>query len=311
MAKGGGGGGATLTAAKTKVGTGAPAKGGKNSREAPASMNVAKGDLPVVMPEALAEFNESWNMLIYGDSGSWKTGLAGGAPRALFISTEKGTIAAQRLGSTAQVIKAYDWLAVEAALNYVDDHPGEFDVIIIDSLTKMQILMLRWILGVINDQNPGRDLDIPAIHDHQKWQNMFKRFVDRIIDMPVNTIFICTAMRREDEDAEEIVLPQLLGKDYEISSYVCAQVDMLLFLKALKVDADEAAVHRLLAEAFPPYWAKDRFHALPRWVDIAEGELDVMPRIIASIEGSEEWQKREDAKKSKVRKKGKAKEKAA
>jgi len=302
---------AELGAPRSKVAKDAGGSGGtggrKGSRDAPASMNVAKGDLPVVTPESLSEFNDTWNILIYGDSGSWKTGLAGGAPRALFISTEKGTIAAQRLGSTAQVIKAYDWLAVEAALNYVDDHPGEFDVIIIDSLTKMQILMLRWILGVINEQNPGRDIDIPAIQDHQKWQNMFKRFVDRIIDMDVHTIFICTAMRREDEDSEDIVLPQLLGKDYEISSYVCAQVDMLLFLKALKVEPDEPAVHRLLAEAYPPYWAKDRFHALPRWLDIDEGEVDVMARIIASIEGSEEWEKRSKERKSKARKTGKKK----
>jgi hypothetical protein len=249
--------------------------------------------LPRISPEELTGFNESVNIMIFGDPGSWKTGTAGMAPRAVFLSTEKGVISAKRLGSTAKVLRCPDWNHVEAGLNWIDEHQGEFDWLIIDSLTKMQVLLIRWILQMANEDNEARDLDIPAIQDHQKWQNMFKRFVDRIIDMKINTIFVATMMHREDSEGEDLNIPDLQGKDYAISGYVTAQMDVVLFIGIAPAknekDRSEKAVHRILTEAWGPYqWCKDRFMCLPRYIDIREGDVSVMPRIIASIERSEE-----------------------
>jgi hypothetical protein len=244
--------------------------------------------LPRIAPEDLGDFNESVNILIYGDPGSWKTGTAGMAPRSVFLSTEKGVIAAKRLGSGSKVLRCPDWDHVEAGLNWIDEHEGEYDWLIIDSLTKMQVLMIRWILKMANEDNEARDLDIPAIQDHQKWQNMFKRFVDRIIDMKINTIFIATMMHREDSDGDDLKIPDIQGKDYAISGYVTAQMDMVLYIGiAPHKNDDDPTVHRILTEAWGPYqWCKDRFMCLPRYIDVAEGDTSVMGRIIASIEGS-------------------------
>jgi hypothetical protein len=236
----------------------------------------------------LQAFAESINMMLYGDPGSWKTGTAGMAPRAVFLSTEKGVVAAKRLGSTAQVLRCPDWDSVEAALDWIDANPDAYDWLIIDSLTKMQVLLIRWILEVAKEDNEARDLDIPAIQDHQKWQNMFKRFVDRIVDMPINTIFIATAMHKEDAEGEDLVIPDIQGKDYAISGYITAQMDVVMFIGVEgRPGEDEDSVHYMLTEAWGPYqWCKDRFMALPRRIDITEGDTSIMPKIIQRIERS-------------------------
>lgn len=252
----------------------------KDSREAPGSMDEDEVTIEV---EDLADFAESINILLYGPSGHGKTVLAGGAPNAVFVSTEKGVIAARQSGSKAKLIRTPTWERVVAAKKYCDEHYGADDWIIFDSLTKMQVLMIRWILRKIKQDNRHRDLDIPAIQDHQKWQNYFKRFVDSLIDAPYNVIFICTEMYKEDEEGEDIVLPAITGKGYEICNYIRAQTDVNLWYQVTK-DKHGNEVRRALAQPWGPYVAaKDRYQALGRWWDVGFGEYEAMADMIDAI----------------------------
>lgn len=285
--------------------TGTKARPKKSAaKKRPVKKRPVKKVLPRVVVEDLSDFNESINLLIYGDSGVGKTVLAGGAPDAVFISTEKGTIAAKRAGSKAKLIRATSWEALEAAIDYVETNPGKFKWAILDSLTKMQVLLIRYILKNIHEENESRDLDIPAIADHQKWQNMFKRFVDRLIDLDVNVIFTATAMHREDAEGDDLVLPDLQGKDYAISQYVCAQMDAVYAFVVKKKKGGERA-RNLIAQTTPPYFAKDRYDALGDFVTLGERDQDNMLRIIETIEESAEFEAIQKEGKKKAR--GKAK----
>lgn len=255
----------------------------KQGREAPPSIEVSEISIEI---EDLSEFNESINWLIYGPSGHGKTSLAGGAPRSCFISTEKGVVAAKRTGSKSKLLRAPDWEHVVAAKKYADEHFGPEDWIILDSLTKMQVLMIRWILRTINQGNSSRDLDIPAIQDHQKWQNYFKRFVDQLIDAPYNTIFICTEMYREDQDGETIVLPSITGKDYEICNYIRAQMDVVAYYSLTDKTENGEPVRRALFQPYPPYEAKDRYDTLGRYQDVPDGDYTAMADFIEMIRES-------------------------
>lgn len=240
---------------------------------------------PRIVVEELADFNESINIMIYGDSGAGKTVLSSFAPDAVILSTEKGTLSARRMGSNAKLIRVYDWESVEAALDYLEKHARTFQWVILDSLTKMQVLMLRWILRSVVAQDSTRDPDIPAIADHQKWQNMFKRFVDRIIDMQINVIFTATAMHKEDAEGDDLVLPDLQGKDYAISQYVCAQMDSVFYYGVGKARKGAEPPRRLLTQGVAPFFAKDRYNSMPRWVDDPHIE-----DVIAAIENSTDFQ---------------------
>lgn len=224
--------------------------------------------------------------MIYGPSGHGKTVLASFAPNATFISTEKGVVAAKRAGSKAKLLRAPDWEHVLAAKNKCDAEMGPGDWVILDSLTKMQVLMIRWILRMAKEIKADRDLDIPAIQDHQKWQNYFKRFVDQLIDAKYNCIFICTEMFRDDVDGETIVLPAITGKNEEICNYIRAQMDMVLYYAVTdKAEGPNGEkVRRALAQPYPPFVAaKDRYDALGNYQDVVDGEYNAMSEFIDMI----------------------------
>jgi hypothetical protein len=244
--------------------------------------------LPVVRIEDLADFDESVNILLIGDSGTGKTVTAASAPRATFLSTEAGAVSAKVVGSNAGIMRTPTWAHVLSGLETADRDLGKGDWLIPDSISKMQILMLRDILGLAHDENESRSLDIPAIQDHQEWQNKFKRFIDRMIEAPYNTIMVAQTMEHEDAEGEDWTWPALLGgrgKAHEVAAYVMAQFDVCLHLAAIpQENKDTPTRRRLTTEIVPPIWAKDRFQALPRYINVKDGDYRVMERIIKAIE---------------------------
>lgn len=216
----------------------------------------------------LDDFTESVNMLVYGDSGSGKTVLAGTAGKALILATEKGVISAKRQGSTAKVWTCEAWEDVEEAYKWLKDNPDHgFSWVVVDSLTEFQQHMLRWILNRAVAENPSRDPDIPAIQDHQKWQNMYKRFVRQFNDLPVNMLYTATAFRKSDEEGEDLILPDILGKDYGISQWTCASMHIVGYLGLRRRKETKEEFRRLLTKRTGPYFAKDRYNVLVPYVD--------------------------------------------
>ena len=251
------------------------------TRRAKSSAATAK-KRPQITVEDLADFNESINGLVHGDSGVGKTPFAGAAPDAVFLSTEKGSISAKRFGSKAKLIRATSWEKVESGIDYLEENPDGFRWVIVDSITKMQQLLLRYLLERnVADGGKNADIDIPQIQDHQKWQNMFKRMIDRLIDLDINVVFIATSMHKEDAEGDDLVLPDIQGKDYAIAQYVCAQMDFVYCLKTATNKKTDEPEWWLITKSRPPYFAKDRYNAVDALVkkpDFAE--------IIEAIENS-------------------------
>lgn len=248
--------------------------------------------LPTVTIQDLESFDESRNILLFGDSSCGKTVTAISAPNAVLMSTETGAVAAkivQRITNhKIGLMRTPTWAHVEASLDEADRKLGPDHWLIADSITKMQILMIRDILGLAHEENSTRSLDIPALHDHQEWQQKFKRFIDRMIDAPYNTIMIATHMIHEDAEGEEWMWPQLIGgkgKSNEVASYVKAQFDVALYMSVeYSEDKDEKTKRKITTQTVPPVWAKDRYRALPRYINIKDGDFEVMSRIVEAIE---------------------------
>lgn len=267
----------------------------RGARSAPAGGSTARartGERPVVQiqEESLENFNESKNVLLFGDSGIGKTAAAGGVAtksrRAVFMSTEKGVVSAKRTGSKAGLYRAMDWDHVEAALDKADAELGENDWLIADSISRMQHLALRWILREEHDGR-GADEDIMQIQHYSKWWNMYKRFIDRMIDAKYNTLMVATAMHLEDVEGEPIIVPALTGSSKDplmISNYVCAQVDCVFYL-GMKQPKGEEPFRRILTQARPPFFAKNRYAGtIPSYVDYDDGEYGIMDWVLEMLD---------------------------
>lgn len=236
----------------------------------------------------LDDFTESINMLVYGDSGVGKTVFAGTAPRALILRAEDGAISAKRFGSKAKVWPIKTWEDFETAYTWLEDNPKEFEWVVIDSITKLQELCIRGILNKAVADNPRRDPDIPALQDHYKWQLLMKRYVVMFNDLPINVLWTALAMHKEDPEGEDLVLPLITGKGYDISAAICAEMGVVAFMDVadVKVKRTSGTVEsvrrrRLLVQSTPPYFAKDRYTVLG---DDKGYMMDpTMPKVIAAI----------------------------
>jgi len=103
------------------------------------NLRVVNSQVPkiTVHPEDLQDFNESVNWCIFGNSGVGKTVLAAFAPNNHILSTEKGIVAAKRVGATAKLLRAPSWPYVEASLDWADKNLTPDDWLTVDSSSKM------------------------------------------------------------------------------------------------------------------------------------------------------------------------------
>ncbi len=237
-------------------------------------MTTAKPDAII----SLEDWDESTNYLLYADSGVGKTVHAGGA--GLILGVEKGTVSAKRLGSKADLWPIKTWPDIQKAYIWLKKNPDAYPWVAIDSATEMQQLALRFILEkewhAAGGAKGARDIDIPQIQDHQKWQNMFKRFIKSFCDLPVNMLFTALPLHVEDENGEDLVLPDFSGKGYQIAQWVCAQMSVVGYMKKIRKKTGETddngedifqEVRRIRFQYTPPYFAKDRYNVLGRYLD--------------------------------------------
>ena len=169
---------------------------------------------------SLEEEDDFVNLLVYGMSGAGKTVFGGSGKNVLFLAPEDdGTLSAKRMGSKAQKWPIKKWSDLQEAYDWLEENEDShgFDWIVIDSATEMQQMLLRDILESANRENEKRDLDIPALADHQKWQNKFKRFVKAFNALPINVLWLALARSEEDQNKEDFLCPDIAGKKYQMA----------------------------------------------------------------------------------------------
>lgn len=265
----------------------------RTTRRTPTNASIESGgrygepEVVEIETEDIGQIEEPINIILFGPSGHGKTRLAASAPNATFLTTEKGVVSAKHTGSTAKVWRAPTWAHCFAGLRKAEQELTKKDWLIVDSATKMQQLQLQWILETQASQNSRRDVDLPEVQDHQKWQNQFRRFIDKIYDMECNTITIATSMIREDRNGDDEVIPELMGGDrwQALSHYMCSQAGVVLYYAISKERDEEGNPRRYaLAQPAPPYAAKDRYSALGFGQYVEHGDTTAMAEFIDLIQ---------------------------
>jgi hypothetical protein len=233
----------------------------------------------------MQDFDDHTNIMIYSDSGVGKTVWCKDVD--LIIAAEDGTVSAKRAGSTADVWRCTEWADIEAAYYYLEKEQPDYKVIALDSSTMVQRLAFKWYMEKTEKENPHRDQDLPGQQEHQKTQNIIKRFHELFCKLPYTTIFTAQTMVTENMQGDERIVPYVHGQKGDLSRYICGLMSAVGYMEIKELskrDSDEKVeVRRIHWQPYMSgtYFGKDRYDALGKYTD-----NKTLPQILQMINAS-------------------------
>jgi hypothetical protein len=274
----------------------------------------------------LSEFQETMNLMVHAWPGQGKTVWATGAPNCVLASAEPGAVSAKLFGRKGVgLVRIREW---QDAVNLRREiEAGNFehrDWMVIDTISSLQVKNQNSVLDKAVAENSKRDPDIPAIQDYQKQQNSLKRWVEFMVDAPINTIWLAHTLRIEDQDGGAMFIPTILGgadKGYPIANYVMGLMNAVGYMemrgKTVEVEGKKkhTMVRRILWQPYHDedkdvrYVAKDHFGALGRFTDDLDfaGHLGLIEaKRAANAEGTEPEETKQEPKKAAPRRRAAA-----
>lgn len=250
---------------------------------------------------------ESKNLLVYGDSNTGKTVLAGTLPeRTFWLAGEPGFKSAQRfrkqhsqpphlgvrrIGDTATALAAVDWL-------YQRDRYRKLEWLVLDGASTMQDRFRLGYAAEAFDIDPTKrqHRNLPDRPDYFNTQNFLKSWLPMLIDLPVNLLVTAHAYRTDDTaDGELLVYPGFQGVKGETANAISGLMDVTAFYQKRWLrtrDGNSKLVRRLWFEQPTPqtkkedpvrYVVGDKFGVLGDYMDAPS-----MSKILKLIDGEGE-----------------------
>jgi hypothetical protein len=180
--------------------------------------------MPIPTTKKVSDNKKHWRILLYADSGAGKTvyALKKGNKRILVMAMgaeDDGLMSAARIGTDADQIETNQWEDVMKANNDLWSPEGlawleeNYDILVIDSLTEMDSMIMRYILRMTKEQKLAKDTDPdqPWIDDYGKRNIILEKFVRSMNDLPINVFYTALPRIAEDPDKKEFVVPAIGG----------------------------------------------------------------------------------------------------
>ena len=202
--------------------------------------------------------------LVYGESDTGKTVLAGTAPKALFLTTDvEGTESARAMGSTADEWPINSFKEYCEAVDYVV-HEGhkEYEWVNTDTVTELEELC--WQEQLVSSDVRRASKYQPNKADYPLVWAKVKEQIMLLGRAPINVLFIAHTMRidRETDDGEDTVtlaMPAIGSrKRGDMSMALVAQLGMVGYMRKASVDEDGKQQRQLLTASSHRWVARDR-----------------------------------------------------
>lgn len=200
--------------------------------------------------------------LLYGASGSGKTTAAATFPRPLFVDCEGGLLSVRERG--VDYIRCGSAQEVFEALNLIRAQAGNYDTVVVDSLTEVARLALETTAG--RTDRAGRPVT-PSLADWSRCVQVIRQLVRGFTGLPTTVVFTALPrIVRSDSGDVGAVRPGLPGR---LADEVAAAMDFVLYLYGQEDDdpSGERNYRRMFLTApHKRVFAKDRSGTLPLWV---------------------------------------------
>jgi AAA domain len=233
-------------------------------------------------------------MLVYAQNGKGKTKFGASGPNSIVIDcNDRGSLSIRRY--PAKVFKVETWTDIDLAYWYLKSGNHNFKTVALDTVTSLQTLCMKFVLGDEASRDPTKDPDMPGKRDWGKMAELMRTVIWNFRDLPMHVVFLAQERRgfsEDDEDAPEVfpdVSPSVRGT-------LTASVDIIGRLYVREVvrkkkgeKSKPVPSYRMFIGPSERYVTKDRSEAgLPSSLPLGPGQ-DNLAKLIRRIErGSKE-----------------------
>ena len=141
--------------------------------------------------------------LFYGPNGTGKTTVAGTFPAPIIfdinergtrvLATEEGRIKKRAVDEFEMLVQGF-W--------YLKSGKHPFKTVVLDNITTLQEVAMRYIMNKEADFDLSKDMDMPTKRDWGGLSQILKRWLIDFRNLPMNVVFIAQEKRDRDEDLE-------------------------------------------------------------------------------------------------------------
>lgn len=179
-------------------------------------------------------------IFIYARNKKGKTTLSitGGVEKTLVLDPEHGTDEMKTKDPNVWHIEK--WEDLDDALNYARYGKHEYQWFVVDGLTKLSNMALKYVMKLQEDKSLDRIPGLVQQRDYGKAGELMKELIEKCHKLPMGVIF--TAQERqdaafdseEDEEAEEVEAMYVADLPKGVRSYVYSVVDVIGRLYVVK-----------------------------------------------------------------------------
>lgn len=170
---------------------------------------------------------EHLKILVYGQNGKGKTRFGASGPRNVLVvdCNERGSLSVRNFEGV-EIFPIEVWTDIDLAYWYLHSGNHEFDTVVIDTVTSLASLAMKFVLGDESSRDPTRDPNMPERRHWGKVGELMKTQILQFRNLPMHVVFLAQERRGFSEDDEEApeVFPEVSPS---IRTTLTAAVDVI------------------------------------------------------------------------------------
>jgi phage nucleotide-binding protein len=228
--------------------------------------------------------------LFYGKNGMGKTRLGASGPRDVLLvdCNEKGSLSVRNFPDV-RVFPLEIWTDIDIAYWYLHkgDHP--YKTVVIDTVTSLAQLCMKFVLGDEASRDPTKDPNMPSKREWGKVGELMRTVILNFRNLDMNVVFLAQERRGFSDDEEEApeIFPEVSPS---VRSTLTASVDIIgrLYVREVVKKGEDGKKeagpeYRMLIGSSERYVTKDRSESgLPSTVRLGTG-TDNLSKLVDRI----------------------------